>query len=427
MNAAEAKQFNCTECGAGLDVLGGGRVRVHGCSYCGAQLDVQDDYRVIAQYRDMVRPKTPYDLGMKGMLWGAEFTVIGTIAWLEQHQAQTWEWVDHQIYSPTHGYAWLTVDNGFITFTRKSRSVTSPANVSEATIENSEHRPSVRLGGETFTYYGSGRARPTFIEGEFNYVPTMLDRSRYVSLLGKTQMLAIRENSSLEREYELSDLPDQAEALLGFGVVPERLPYPVGVHPLQILDRSPFQLFARNLFLAAAVIAVLGMFFTWIAGERVAASQRTSVKDGISLPFTVTQANRLTEITVWADARNSWAWFDAELTDQNGETVAAYNDGVAYYQGREGGESWSEGSQRVKTKLALPPGEYQIDVALSDAEVDWRNGNVAREMQVSVKQGLMNPLWMILSAILFAILGGAFLVTRFFHNSRRWAGSDWSD
>ena len=363
MSAGQAKQINCTESGAGRDVLVGGRVRMHGCSYCGAQLDVQDDYRVIAQYRDMVRPDTPYDLGMKGMLWGAEFTVIGTIAWIEQHLGQTWQWVDHQIFSPTHGYAWLTVDNGFITFTRKSRSASSPSNISEATIENSEHRPRVRLKGETFTYYGSGRARPTFIEGEFNYIPRMEDRSRYVSLLGKTQMLAIREGSSREVEYELTDLPDQSEALLGFGDVPERLPHPVGEHPHQIIDRTPLQLYARNLFMAAAVIAIFGMFFTWIAGERIAASQRVSVKDGISLPFTVTEPNRLTEITVWADARNSGAWFESELTDQNGEIVAAYEDGVAFYNGREGGESWSEGSQRVKTKVALTPGAYQIDVA----------------------------------------------------------------
>lgn len=426
MSEVAAKQFNCTECGAGLDILGGGRVRVHGCPYCGAQLDAQDDYRVIARYRDMVRPDTPYDLGMKGTLWGAEFTVIGTIAWIERHNAETWRWVDHQIFSPTHGYAWLTVENGFVTFTRKSRSVSSPPQISESLIENAEQRPRVRLNGEWYKYYGSGRARPTFIEGEFNFTPKMENRSRYVSLLGDNKMMAIRESDS-EREYEVSTFPDQSEALLGFGVEPKRLPVPVGVHPLQILDRSPTQLFARNLFLVAAVIALIGMLVSWSAGERIAASARTSIGDGVSLPFTVTADNRLTQIIVWADSTNSWAWFDAELTDGSGEIVAAYEDGVAYYKGREGGESWSEGSQQAKTKLALPPGDYQIDVALTDAQVDWSNGKLARQMQVSVKQGLMNPLWLMLSTILFAILGGAFLIQRFFHNSRRWAGSDWSD
>lgn len=426
MNDAVAKQFNCTDCGAGLDVLGGGRVSIHGCPYCGAQLDAQDDYRVIARYRDMVRPDTPFDLGMTGMLWGAEFTVIGTIAWIEKYEGQVWTWVDHQIFSPTHGYAWLSVEDGFVTFTRKSRAVPNPSFVSGSTIATAEKRPKVRMNGETFAYYGSGSARPTFIEGEFNFVPRMEDRSQYVSFLGETKMLAIR-GSGAEREYELTDFPDQSEALLGFGVQPERLPIPKGVHPLQVLDRTPLQLFARNLFLVAAVVALLGVFVTWVAGEQIASSGRASIGDGVSLPFTVSADNRLTQIIVWADATNSWAWFDAELTDASGEVVAAFEDGVAYYKGYEGGENWTEGSQQVKTKLALPPGEYQIDVALSESEVDWANGRLARQMQVSVKQGLMNPFWLICAVVGFGILGGVFLIQRFFHNSQRWAGSDWSD
>ena len=426
MSTAEPKQFNCTECGAGLDVLGGGRVKVHACTYCGAQLDAQDDYRVIARYRDMERPNTPYDLGMTGTLWGAEFTVIGTIGWLEKHGGNSFHWVDHQIYSPTHGYAWLTVEDGFVTFARKSRRLSDPTAVSDSTIENSEHRPRVKVDGETFKYYSSGRARPTFIEGEFNYVPRLEDRMRYVSLLGKTQMLDIIESNS-EREYELSEFPDQTEALIGFGVAPDRLPNPRGVHPLQLIERSPLQTFARNLFLAAAVIALIGVMLTWFAGTRVTSSGRVNVSSGISLPFTVTAANRLTQIEIWADAINSWAWFDAELTDANGEVIAAYEDGVAYYKGYDGGENWSEGSQRKKTKIALPPGDYQVDVALAESEVDWSNGVLARQMQVSVKQGVMNPFWLFLSFALFCALGGAFLAGRFFHHTRRWAGSDWSD
>ena len=121
MSEAETLKLNCTQCGAGLDVLGGGRVKTHVCSYCGAELDAQDDYKVIQQFRDMKRPDTPFDLGMTGTLWGAEFTVIGTMAWAEYYAGKSWHWVDHQIFSPTHGYAWLTVENGFVTFARKSR------------------------------------------------------------------------------------------------------------------------------------------------------------------------------------------------------------------------------------------------------------------------------------------------------------------
>ena len=36
------KSIDCTACGAGLDILGGGRVTVHICPYCGTALDALD-------------------------------------------------------------------------------------------------------------------------------------------------------------------------------------------------------------------------------------------------------------------------------------------------------------------------------------------------------------------------------------------------
>lgn len=76
-------------------------------------------------------------LGATTMIGHDEFTVIGTMAWTEYHAGRMWVWVDHEIYSPTHGYAWLTVEDGFVTFARKSREVPSPDYVSKSRIETS--------------------------------------------------------------------------------------------------------------------------------------------------------------------------------------------------------------------------------------------------------------------------------------------------
>jgi len=420
------RKMNCTQCGAGLDVLGGGRVRVHICSYCGSELDVQDDYKVIQQFRDLKRPETPFDLGMVGMLWDVPFTVIGTMAWEERYGGQTWNWVDHQIFSPTHGYAWLTVEDGFVTFARKTRDMPMPALISTATIENSEKRPTVRMDGKTWRYYGSGTARPTFIEGEFNYRPNMHDQIGYVSLVAGERMLDIV-TSAEEREYEIVSLPDQWSLFESFGVDADRIAPPRGPHVLQPLDRTALQYFVRNLAIAAAVVAlVLGLFFL-AQGERVAQSETVRAASGVVLPFEITTGNRLTQIEVWMDAYNSWAWFEAELLNAEGEAVAAYEDGVEYYAGREGGESWSEGSQRAKTRLHLPEGRYTLEVSFAEGQVDWARGKVAEQLQVTVKQGLVNAWWMLAAALFFAVIGGAFLFQRAWHEKKRWAGSDWSD
>ena len=422
MSSVRASAFNCTQCGAGLDALGGGRVQTHVCPYCGAELDAQDDYKVLARFRDMARPKTPFDIGMSGTLWRVPFTVIWTVGWVEYHAGKKWEWVDHQIFSPTHGYGWLTVEDGFVTYARKSRRVPSPAGVSDYLIESSENRPRVQLGSKTFVYYGSGVAKPTFIEGEFTYRPSLDDTVRYVSMVGEGEMLDIVESGD-EREYELVLLPDQAELLTAFGVPKRRWPKPRGVHPLSPLRRSPLQLFARNLFLGAAVVTLLLATYLSTFGERVAQSDDVSVWWGAKVPFEITRGDRLTEIEIWGNAYNSWAWFEAELMDADDEPVAEFERGIEYYQGSD----WSEGSQRVRTRLRLPPGQYVLEVGLAEAEVDWTGGKKTSRMRVTVTEGVVSTFWLWWTAVLLGLAGGVFLAHRVYHYSQLMSGSDWSD
>jgi hypothetical protein len=107
--------------------------------------------------------------------------------------------------------------------------------------------------------------------------------------------------------------------------------------------------------------------------------------------------------------------------------VAAFERGVEYYFGREGGENWSEGSQSVDTKIKLPAGAYVLEVTPAGGEVDWTNGRLARQMRVTISEGHTNPMWLIGAGVLLMALGGAFLGQRALHNKRRWSGSDWSD
>jgi hypothetical protein len=87
------RSINCTSCGAGLSVLGGGRVRARVCEYCGAVLDAQHDFKVLATYRDMPRPSSPFRIGMEGEIDGVRWQVIGTLGRLES-VGGTWRWVD---------------------------------------------------------------------------------------------------------------------------------------------------------------------------------------------------------------------------------------------------------------------------------------------------------------------------------------------
>lgn len=419
-----ATAISCTQCGAGLNVFGGGRVRAHVCGYCGAELDAQDNYKVLRQFTDMPRPDSPFQIGMEGAIDGVQVVIIGTIGRRERHGSETWEWTEHQLFSPTHGYAWLSWEDGHIVFSRKTRKRPSPSWVSSGTIEMSENRPTVYHEGKSFTYYASGRAAISFVEGEFNWVPDLGDTAQYVSLLGGERMLDMIQGSG-EIEYELSTLPDRKAVLDSFGIDPKAVGRPHGTHALTPFQRSGTAAFVRNVAFACAVICVVLALAMEGFGERLATG---SARQGqyLETTFTVTQPQHLVEITLSANVNNSWAWIEAELTDEEDEPVAEFERGVEYYHGYDDG-NWTEGSRRTSVRLRLAEGEYTVSAALTESEADWPGGRPASQIGVEVWQGVVSSFWLWLGAIGFGLIGAAFLAQRFLHHRARMAGSDWDD
>lgn len=418
------KAINCTQCGAGQSVLGGGRVKAVGCEYCGAILDAQDDFKVLAQYRDLRRPATPFMLGQTGTLFGVEWTIIGTIGQRETYAGQTWDWVDHQLYSPTHGYCYLTWEDEHYVFTRKVRGPGNNGWYNSPRIERADTQPVTYRNDKRYKYYESGTSQITFAEGSFNWVPAVGDQSHYVSFLGDTEMLT-HIMGKTENEVELSTYLDPHETIAAFGLTGK--PFPTTIHPVQPYIPWKHSAFARN---TAFGMAALGVAL-WIAlmglGTVVLDERGIDPRAERTLGFTINNANDLVEIRLHNNARNSWAWYDLELVNPSGETVAEFGRLAEYYSGTEGGESWSEGSRTATATLRLEErGAYQLLVEQSEAGI-WGSGTNPSLLDVRITEGKKSAFWMLLAAITCALAGGGILFRRIWHNKRRWSGSDWSD
>lgn len=422
--AETMRSINCTSCGAGLSVLGGGRVAARACEYCGALLDAQDNYRVLERHGRLPRPASPMSLGMTGVLEGVDWTVIGTLGVTESWAGQRWDWVEHQLFSPTHGYCWLAVEDGHFTFTRKVRGLGNSGWWTEARVNAAENQPVTYWGGERFTYFESGTSEIAFAEGSFNFIPRRGDRTPYVSFLGDTRMLTQALNGP-EREIELTSYLAPANVQAAFGL--DALPRPSGVHALQ-----PFQPWKHGPFLrnAGFVSAAIGIFL-WVsllaASQHVLAERNIPTTRPIELPFEITNADDLVTIRMTSNASNSWAWYDVELLDAEDQTVAEFGRMTEYYFGVEDGESWSEGAQTATATLRLPQtGPYTLTISQTEAGT-WSNGRAPNQISVSVEQGVKASSWMIFAALLSALAGGLVLGRRWLHHKRRWSGSDWSD
>lgn len=430
----DLKAINCTSCGAGLDVLGGGRVTVHICPYCGTELDAQDNYRALRRFNDIARPDSPFSIGMRGKLSGVEYTVIGTLQHEERWRARTWEWVDHQLYSPTHGYAWLTLEDGHLILTRRYRRAHW---LSVHRVERSEHRPAVYIGGRKFDYFDTSTSRITFAEGEFTWSPKKGEKTVTVTALAEDAMLSFAQTGS-EREVWMSQYLPAGQAEAGFGISTGLAPR--RVHPLQPFKRGANFAFLKWASAACAVVCVLiGLGLQGRSGETALARTRLAVSDlPAELPVEVSEAGRLTRINLQGDTSNSWAFVGVELTDPEDEPVFQAGRTLEYYHGRDSDGRWTEGDNRAQ--LTFRPqmaGTYTLSLEVEESG-HWGvpgypqgAGSTTRQalnrLTVSAQTGLSSGLYMGLLALAFALLSGQGFLRAWLHRKARWRSSDWSD
>lgn len=425
--AAEIRAVNCTNCGAGLDVLGGGRVMSHLCPYCGSELDAQDNYKVLTRYRDLIRPSSPLSIGMRGLVDGVEFTVIGTLGMKEIWGGDSWVWVEHQLYSPTHGYAWMSWEEGHLVWTRKYRGPIDPMWIGTDTVERAETRPTAQVGGLRLRYYETTTAHITFAEGEFNWRPRLNDSSTAVSLLADGVMISYVE-SRTEREIELTTYPDQAATLAAFGAEPQ--PKPPRVHPVQPMPDGRMVRFLATWGLIFAVVSCLaGLFISALVGREVLDTGPIPVSRlPAEVTFDLADTAKLTVIEIRTDVSNSWAWLELSVTDPEDVPVFEVGREVGYYLGRDGDGNWDEGSQQ--TTLRFHPGtagQYAAELSVPEAETWERSGAPIGQVRMIVTEGRSTGFWNYVLGGVFLVLALGPLVRRGFRRDQRWRGSDWSD
>ncbi|SOH93297.1 protein of unknown function [Monaibacterium marinum] len=423
---SDLSAVNCTECGAGLDILGGGRVTTHICPYCGAELDANDSYKVLAKFANMQRPDTPFSLGQRGRLYDVDWTIIGTIGHVERYRGREWRWVDHQLYSPTHGYAWLTYEDGHYAFTRRIR---DGGWLSSQRVESSDNPPKISYHGQKFTYYETTNSCSDFVEGEFTWRPKLGRETVSVSVLGDDAMLSF-EQSAQEREVYRSVYVTAQQVKAGFDItLPARAADP---HPLKPVKRSVNSNFIIAASAISAVIAVvLGLSFTAGSGQVVLPQTTLTARDfPVEIPFTVTDTDRLVEIQITADLNNSWLWTDIEVTDP--EDIPLFEAGreVSYYYGREDGESWREGSRSSSIRFRpTMAGEYALDIDVAESgRGEVSDGQLGYSYtRVSVAQGVASGVMLFVAAFMFVVIAGLQIGWRAFKYKRRFAGGDWSE
>ena len=412
--SSSVTSIQCKSCAAPLELKGGHRVRSITCSYCGAVMDAHAEFEVLAKYENLERPYSPLAIGMEGEIKGVRFTVIGTVGYESRDHWGIYPWVSHQIFSPTHGYAWLTYNERHFIFSRRVRELPEPRSLPQFV-----RKKTIEFRGTDFKMFETYDARITFVEGELTWIAGLDDRVKIIEAIAPPLAFEY-ERTSNELEYSLSEYVPRAAVEAGFAIELEDK-RPMTVHPAQPFIEGPFLKGWRQSGWIAAIISACAILMIYIAGQGlVVLDQRVKVpRAGIpAMSFEVTATNQLLALEMHSPVNNSWVYYEVEITDAEGEPVLALGSEISYYHGYDDG-SWSEGSQTATTLFRLPaPGEYGLEI-----EIDPQSSS-ALPLHVQVREGAM-PLRYFVGLFVLSIIGAVLpTIYRFLMERKRWGEDD---
>lgn len=427
--AGDLRAIQCPSCGAGVDVLGGGRVVVQVCPYCATELDATENYRALRKFTDMKRPDTPFRLGMEGEIGGIRHQIIGIVGHTERYGRMEWKWADHLLYSETHGYSWLTIEDGHLIWSRRVRWDVPTSYFNTGYVEAAEHRPGFRAEGRGWAYLETSTSQVTYLEGAFTWVPQLDDATTAISYLSDGEMLTV-EATGREREQSLATLLPREATATSFGVTALDLPATYGPHALTPVTSGRDESFVLRVAAGFAAVALVLLVYFYGQGERALAQTAFPIA---TLPqtveFEVTRPGRLLRVDLQADVSNAWAGIGAELEDPDDQLLFELEREIGYYHGTEGGEGWTEGSTGATIrKLAPEAGIYRLTLTSEGGDVEpGYFGSTAQTIKVSVTQGLAAWFWMASAFLLFAGLAAYGPLMHYLKMRSRLATGDWTD
>ncbi|MEA2110496.1 MAG: DUF4178 domain-containing protein [Campylobacterota bacterium] len=396
-----AYAINCPNCGGSLDVLGGGRqIVTFTCKYCGSILDVEDEYRVLGTFLKVKLPSSPFRLGMIATLKGVEFTIIGMVA----YNCEGDKWIDYMLHSPTHGYAWLSFEDGNTIFSRRTRDLPSRNMVALTPKESFE------FDGRSYRFYEQYRVEITYVQGELTWVARKGDVTSVYDAISPPYGLSY-ERSGSESEYVISEYLEADEVYKSFNITSNTKQK---FHPLKPFHAPKSKTLSKvSLYFGLLSLFMIILLSTSYSGTLVGGDTFTGKSKEIS--FHIDDPSHLVELDIYANVDNDWIYYDISvINQQNSKEVYSLGEEVSYYYGYDGGESWTEGSQSAEAFFKVDlAGDYLLKF---DAPEYHRAVNTS----VTIKQSVVRSVYFIALMIFFLLAASIYLIQLASHHTRLW-------
>ena len=415
----EIRKIQCPECAAPIPLYGGKGVLAVVCSHCGACLDGQEDFKLFKKFKSLKRPDVPLKIGMTGTIQTIPFIIIGIVEFTQKDGWGSYPWVEFHLYSKTHGYAWLCYECGHYVFGREVKD----APVGRAiTFNEPEFKTTIYAKDKGFKVFEAASASITYVEGELTWRASIGDKMDYLDAINPPYIYCVEQGAD-ETEYFFGEYISPEAVYKSFDIK-EKPSKPEGIFSCQPFTTNPIMKGMANAGLFYAVISAILLFgtLTYFRGETIFnqnVETNTSTENEYS--FTVTKSSGMMAMALYSPMDNAWADVDVDISDDGDNPVYSFSQGLSYYHGYEGGESWSEGSQSSKTYFKVPEaGTYKFSISAEGGQGEMAEGLSSVPCIVTIKQGCRVSRYFLALFVVMLCCAGAVYFEKYQFERKRW-------
>lgn len=417
-HADGVRTLSCPNCGSSVAVRRAGTSVNVVCESCASVLDATSPgAKVLQTFEKKARIKPRIPLGTTGRWKGHEYQCLGYQLRTMHWPGERYSWGEYLLHNAEHGFRYLTEEDGHWNDAVAVKSV--PREIGLGT------HPKVEFRGEVYKHFEGARTTTDYVLGEWPWEVRVGDTVRTDDYVHPPRSLS-KEVSDDETVWSVGEYVDGHAVWDAFGLE-GKPPKPRGVYSNQ---PSPYVDSAKRAGLTAALVipVFLALWFaraSFVGSAPVLAEshryQPPADSSSVTVlgPFQVEGRTSNLAVEARTDVSNTWIYFDYALLNVETGDVTEFGREVGYYFGRDGGESWSEGSRDDKALVpTVAAGEYMLRVA--------PEGPTPTQYTIMIVRDAPVTLFWIMTLVLLVLPPGFALLRHFSFKSKRWAESDYA-
>jgi hypothetical protein len=412
---AKTGAIDCPACGAPITLHAFGGIEQVACAYCGTICKPEEDGNLdIVQRVERQRQQSMLSLYERGEIDGHTWEIIG----IARRHVDVYPWQEFLLFNPYEGYRWLIY--------QMTDGVWSFGGPLPGAVEvQPGAQPVAKWAGESYKHFSSGRARVTYVEGEFPWRVLLDDVAQAHDYICPPKMISVEvEQNEHGADVNFTQMRPISSAEVWAAFKKPGPPPPThGIHPAAL---NPYQ---TKFYLVAGLVLAL----VWLLCVAVYISARDNevvLSTPIGPQQTLTQEldigepgeHQTLEFELKSTGmNNSWAYTEVMLVDVETEEAMGLGLEIDAYSGVDEGESWSEGTNPRRVLVGnVRGGKYILQ---AQSQVDPAGGQPGK-LELTITRDVPALRYMFVPLLFIAGFPLFNLARRMAFEGKRWSTSD---